>query len=82
MTGDQVINILIKVKGIGQWTINNYRIFALQDVDAWPSADLALQESTKLIKKINLRPNRKKWKKLLKMETLSRCCSSFFMAFL
>ena len=47
MTGDEVTNVLIKVKGIGQWTINNYRIFALQDVDAWPSADLALQESIK-----------------------------------
>jgi len=64
MTGDQVINILIKVKGIGQWTINNYRIFALQDVDAWPSADLALQESTKLIKKINLRPKQEEMEKI------------------
>ena len=69
MTGDQVINVLIKVKGIGQWTINNYRIFALQDVDAWPSADLALQESIKLIKKFTLRPKQEemeniaaKWK--------------------
>tara|TARA_B110000881_G_scaffold170906_1_gene154593 strand:+ start:933 stop:1556 length:624 start_codon:yes stop_codon:yes gene_type:complete len=64
MTGDQVINILIKVKGIGQWTINNYRIFALQDIDAWPSADLALQESTKLIKKINLRPKQEEMEKI------------------
>ena len=64
MTGDQVINVLIKVKGIGQWTINNYKIFALQDVDAWPSADLALQESTKLIKKINLRPTQEEIEKI------------------
>ena len=64
MTGDEVINVLIKVKGIGQWTINNYRIFALQDVDAWPSADLALQESTKLIKKINLRPKQEEMEKV------------------
>ena len=63
MTGDQVINVLIKVKGIGQWTINNYRIFALQDVDAWPSADLALKESTKLIKKINSRPKQEEMEK-------------------
>lgn len=64
MTGDEVTNVLIKVKGIGQWTINNYRIFALQDVDAWPSADLALQESTKLIKKINLRPKQEEMEKI------------------
>ena len=64
MTGDEVTNVLIKVKGIGQWTINNYRIFALQDVDAWPSADLALQESIKLIKKFTLRPKQKEMEKV------------------
>jgi len=63
MTGDEVTNVLIKVKGIGQWTINNYRIFALQDVDAWPSADLALQESIKLIKKFTLRPKQEEMEK-------------------
>jgi len=64
MTGDEVTNVLIKVKGIGQWTINNYRIFALQDVDAWPSADLALQESIKLIKKFTLRPKQEEMEKV------------------
>ena len=64
MTGDEVTNVLIKVKGIGQWTINNYRIFALQDVDAWPSADLALQESIKLIKKFTLRPKQEEIEKV------------------
>ena len=69
INGEEVTNILIKVKGIGQWTINNYRIFALQDFDAWPSADLALQESMKLIKKLSTRPKQEvmetigiKWK--------------------
>ena len=64
MTGDEVTNVLIKVKGIGQWTINNYKIFALQDVDAWPSADLALQESIKLIKKFTLRPKQEEMEKV------------------
>ena len=66
---DEITSVLIKVKGIGQWTINNYRIFALQDVDAWPAADLALQESIKLIKKLSIRPKQElmeiigeKWK--------------------
>jgi len=65
MSGDEVTNVLIKVKGIGQWTINNYRIFALQDVDAWPSADLALQESIKLIKKFTLRPKQEEMEKVV-----------------
>jgi DNA-3-methyladenine glycosylase II len=56
MTGENLTNLLIKIKGIGKWTINNYKIFALQDVDAWPSADLALQEAVKMIKQLNGRP--------------------------
>ena len=56
INSDDIDEILIKVKGIGKWTINNYKIFALQDVDAWPTADLALQEAMKLIKKLSYRP--------------------------
>ena len=59
-----ITSILIKVKGIGEWTINNYKIFALQDIDAWPSADLALQEAIKLIKKLDKRPNRDEMEKI------------------
>ena len=57
MPGEDLTNLLIKIKGIGKWTINNYKIFALQDVDAWPSADLALQEAVRMIKQLNDRPN-------------------------
>ncbi len=57
VSSEDVTNILIKIKGIGKWTINNYKIFALQDVNAWPSADLALQESVKIIKNLKKRPN-------------------------
>ena len=56
INNDDIDEILIKVKGIGKWTINNYKIFALQNVDAWPTADLALQEAMKLIKKLSYRP--------------------------
>jgi DNA-3-methyladenine glycosylase II len=56
INSDDIDEILIKVKGIGKWTINNYKIFALQDVNAWPTADLALQEAMKLIKKLSYRP--------------------------
>ena len=56
INSDDIDEILIKVKGIGKWTINNYKIFALQNVDAWPTADLALQEAMKLIKKLTYRP--------------------------
>ncbi len=56
LSSEEISNSLIKVKGVGKWTINNYKIFVLQDVNAWPAADLALQEAIKIINKIKLRP--------------------------
>lgn len=56
LSSEEISNSLITVKGVGKWTINNYKIFALQDINAWPAADLALQEAIKIINKIKLRP--------------------------
>lgn len=56
LSSEEVSNSLIRVKGVGKWTINNYKIFVLQDINAWPAADLALQEAIKIINKIKLRP--------------------------
>jgi DNA-3-methyladenine glycosylase II len=56
LSSEEISNSLIRVKGVGKWTINNYKIFALQDMNAWPAADLALQEAIKIINKIELRP--------------------------
>ena len=56
LSSEEISNSLIRVKGVGKWTINNYKIFALQDMNAWPAADLALQEAIKIINKIKLRP--------------------------
>ena len=57
LSSEEVTEVLLPIKGIGQWTINNFKIFALQDVNAWPSADLALQESVKILTNLVERPN-------------------------
>ena len=57
LSSKEVTNVLLPIKGIGQWTINNFKIFALQDVNAWPSADLALQEAVKILLNLIKRPN-------------------------
>ena len=46
-SSEVVYNSLIKIKGIGKWTINNYQLFVLEDCDAWPGGDLAVQEAIK-----------------------------------
>ena len=57
LSSEEVTEVLLPIKGIGQWTINNFKIFALQDVNAWPSADLALQEAVKILLNLIKRPN-------------------------
>ena len=57
LSSEEVTSVLLPIKGIGQWTINNFKIFALQDVNAWPSADLALQEAAKILLNLINRPN-------------------------
>ena len=57
MHGEEVRKTLTALRGLGDWTANNYRLFALSDFDAWPGNDLALQEGMKLLKQLNQRPD-------------------------
>ena len=59
MSGEDVQKRLVEIRGIGAWTADNFRLFALGDMDAWPANDLALQEGMKRLKSLNERPNGK-----------------------
>ena len=59
MNGDDVQKRLTEIRGIGAWTANNFRLFALGDLDAWPANDLALQEGMKRLKNLVERPSAK-----------------------
>ena len=69
MSGEEVHERLIQIRGVGSWTAENYRLFALADMDAWPSNDIALQEGMRILKSLDERPGPKemdilaeKWK--------------------
>ena len=47
---------LISYRGVGGWTVSNYRLFCLADLDAWPGNDLALMEAVKRLKGLDSRP--------------------------
>ena len=57
MPGDEVHKQLVALRGVGNWTAYNYRLFALGDLDAWAANDLALQEGMKRLKRLNHRPD-------------------------
>ena len=48
---------LISYRGVGGWTVSNYRLFCLADLDAWPGNDLALMEAVKRLKNLDERPS-------------------------
>ena len=59
MTSIEVINRLMEVKGIGRWTAEIYCMFSLGKANVFPSGDLALQESIKLVFGFQQRPSEK-----------------------
>ena len=59
MSGEDVQKRLVEIRGIGAWTADNFRLFALGDMDSWPANDIALQEGMKRLKSLDERPNGK-----------------------
>ena len=59
LDGEEARRRLVALRGIGAWTADNYRLFVLLDMDAWPFNDLALQEGMKILKKLDSRPDGK-----------------------
>ena len=56
MSGEDVQKRLVAIRGVGAWTADNFRLFALADMDAWPVKDVALQEAMRILKSLNSRP--------------------------
>ncbi len=52
MPDEAVRNILIQLKGIGNWTIDVYLMHALQRTDLFPLGDIALVNSLKEVKQL------------------------------
>lgn len=59
MPDDAVISSLVAVKGIGPWTAQIYAMFSLGRMDVFADGDIALQEATKVIFDLPVRPNAK-----------------------
>lgn len=54
---DSVIKTQLKqIKGIGDWTVDNYLLMALQRPDAFPKGDLAVAIAVQKIKNLPTRP--------------------------
>lgn len=56
LPGKAVRDRLVSLRGVGAWTADNFRLFALADMDAWPANDVALQEAMRRLKRLDARP--------------------------
>ena len=79
LTGDEVQARLTALRGIGAWTADNYRLFALGDMDAWPGNDMALQEGMKRLKNMAYRPDLKEMNKLAESWSPYRGAGALFL---
>jgi DNA-3-methyladenine glycosylase II len=75
-TAEEVRNELIKIKGIGHWTIDVYLMFALQSPDIIPLGDIAVVNTIKEL--FDIHSQNKKWNRFLKngnpIEPWQRLC--------
>ena len=69
MTNDQIRSGLIKIKGVGPWTIDMFLIFTLNRPDILPTGDLGIQKGYMVFFNIDFLPdkdymikNAEKWK--------------------
>lgn len=61
---EEVVGILTAVPGIGRWTAEIYLMLCLDRADIFPSGDLALQEATKILYSLLVRPKEKEMREI------------------
>ncbi len=64
LTDQEVINELIKLKGVGQWTAEMFLMFTLTRPDVFSTGDLGLQNAIVKLYKLNGKPSREELIKL------------------
>lgn len=52
--------MLMKIKGVGSWTADVYLLMALRRPDVFPSGDIALVNTIKIVKKLRKQPSEEK----------------------
>ena len=55
---EDIVEELVRLKGIGRWSAEIYLLFALGRPDAFPADDLALMIGAQRLKRLDTRPNR------------------------
>lgn len=57
MDDPAVFDTLTRIKGIGPWTADIYLLMALRRPDVWPSGDIALMNTVRKVKALDMSPS-------------------------
>ncbi len=79
MTDEALIERLVTLKGIGQWTVEMMLIFTLGRMDILPVDDFAVVEGYKRLKKLEITPKRKEMAEIGKAWSPHRTLASWYL---
>lgn len=55
-TDEEIIEELIKIRGVGRWTAENFLLFGLGRPNLFPKADIGIQNAIKLLYNLERKP--------------------------
>ena len=64
MSDEEISKLLIKIKGVGQWTVDMFLMFTLNRLDVMPYSDLAIKKGVKNLFSLNELPRKDEMKRL------------------
>lgn len=79
ISDEEVIEMLIKVKGIGRWTAEMFLIFSLGRPDVFSFGDLGLRNAIKKLYSFRKDPSPKQLQKLSSRWSPYRTCASLYL---
>lgn len=79
MSDAELIECLVTLKGIGQWTVEMMLMFTLKRMDIMPADDFAVVEGYKRLKKLESAPKRKEIAEIGKAWSPHRTVASWYL---
>lgn len=79
ISNEALIERLVTLKGIGQWTVEMLLMFTLERMDVLPADDFAIVEGYKRLKKLEIAPKRKEITEIGKAWSPYRTVASWYL---
>jgi len=79
MSNEALIERLVTLKGIGQWTVEMMLIFTLVRMDILPADDFGIVDGYRRLKKLNAAPKRKEMAEIGKVWSPYRTIASWYL---